>query len=112
MIYEDYARGLPSADWTTPDGQAYLARIKRTLPWDSAELVRVERLRLISDPGFPMWDVSYCHGVMRDGEPCDVQLPFDQLPKNKPLRRIVEYAKEDGVYARGLGILDNISFFC
>ena len=72
----------------------------------------ITRLRLLSDPGFPWWDISYCHGVLPSGEKVRVQLPFDQLPKRAVSRTIVEAAKRDGVYARGIGILDNISTLC
>jgi hypothetical protein len=91
------------------DGQAYHAerRGAGTVDWTEPGLY-VTRLRLISDPGFPMWDVSYCHGIL-NGQPVNVQLPFYQLPKRGLTRAIVEAAKRDRVYARGLGILDNIS---
>ena len=42
--------------------------------------LEITRLRLLSDPGFPAWDVSYCHGIL-NGRHVDVQLPFYQLPK-------------------------------
>lgn len=42
--------------------------------------LEITRLRLLSDPGFPAWDVSYCHGIL-DGKHVDVELPFSQLPK-------------------------------
>lgn len=82
-------------DWTTPG-------------------LRVTRLRLLSDPGFPAWDVSYCHGVL-DGQHVDVQLPFDQLIKSRKVSlssQIVKYAIKDKIYAKGLGILDCISKLC
>lgn len=77
--------------------------------WDDDRLDRVTRLRLISDPGFPFWDVSYAWGVLEDGTRVHVLLPFSQLPKGRVSRAIVEHAKRDGVYAKGLGILENIS---
>lgn len=87
-----------------------------TLGWDSPDLKRITRLRLLSDIGFPMWDVSYCHGINQKGERVAVYLPFDQLPRGKTksgkgamLSAIVWYAKKDKVYARGLGIFDAIS---
>ena len=112
IIYDDYTSGLPSINWGSPAGQAYLERMKKTLHWSSPELKQIDRLRLISDPGFPLWDVSYCHGIMQDGEPCDVILPFDQLPKKGTKGAIIKWAKRDNVYAKGLGVLDNISYFC
>ena len=82
------------------------------LPWDSPELVRVERLRLLTDPGYPVWDVSYCTGRDRAGRKVNVILPFSQLPKHAIKREIIRYAKMDRVYAKGLGIFEAISTLC
>lgn len=82
-------------------------RIQRTVAWTHPGL-RITRLRLISDPGFPVWDISYCHGRIGD-EPVSVDLPFTQLPKRGLSRAIVEHAKRDGLYAKRLGILGCIS---
>jgi hypothetical protein len=98
-------------DYTTPDGKAYLDAVfsQDALHWDDSRLARITRLRLLSDPGFPVWDVSYCYGETKDGHPCRVILPFDQLPKRNRARAIIEHAQRDGVYAKGLGIFDSIS---
>ena len=89
------------------DGHAYhtefTANIKRQVPW-TAKGLRVTRLRLLSDPGFPFWEVSYCHGIL-NGEPVEVILPFSELPKKNKYKAIVNYAIKDGIYAKGLGIL-------
>lgn len=82
-------------------------RIQRKVDWTEPGL-RITRLRLISDPGHPTWSVSYCHGRIGD-EPVDVELPFSELTKRRVSQEIVEHAKQDGVYAKGLGILDAIS---
>lgn len=81
-----------------------------TVDWRTKGLY-VTRLRLLSDPGYPYWDVSYCHGVL-DGKHVDVQLPFSELPKRGMKAAIIAEAKRDGVYAKGIGILDNISTLC
>jgi hypothetical protein len=60
----------------------------------------------VSDVGYPYWDVSYCHGML-DGEYVRVILPFSQLPKYKMKAAIVQYAKKEGVFIKG--ILENIS---
>jgi hypothetical protein len=78
-----------------------------TVPWTRRHL-RVTRLRLVSEPGVANWDVSYCTGRLH-GIAVAVQLPFHKLPKEGYTRAIVEYAKKDGVFAKGIGILDNIS---
>lgn len=100
------------------DAKAYHENFSKdnagTLDWSDPDLARVTRLRLISDAGFPVWDVSYCDGVTKDGRPCTVQLPFHQIPKGKGAlqRFIIAHAKKDGVYAKGLGLFrgDVLSF--
>lgn len=92
--YHDQFAGARTVDWTEPH-------------------LRVTRLRLLSDPSFPAWDVSYCHGSLcHTGELVRVELPFSQLPKRGMRAAIVKHAIRDGVYARGLGVLDNISTLC
>jgi len=95
------------------DPKAYHAEvthtIEKTVDWRDPELARVVRLRLLSDPGYPVWDVSYCHGVLKDGTYVNVDLPFDQLPKRNMNATIVAWAKRDRVFARGLGIFNAIS---
>ena len=87
---------------------------KRSVLWTKPGL-RVTRLRLLSDPGFPWWDVSYCHGQYEeDGETvnCHVILPFSQLPKRGFRGAIVKAAIADGVNAKKMGALDAISTLC
>jgi hypothetical protein len=87
--YHAARRGAPTVDWTAPG-------------------LTITRLRLLSDPGCPVWDVSYCHGVL-NGEDVDVRLPFNQLPKHQTRAAIVAHARRAKVYALELGILTNIS---
>ena len=79
--------------------------------WTDKRLAKVTRLRLLSDPGFPVWDVSYCDGVLHDGSPCRVYLPFTQIPKRGFSKFLVNEGKRAGVFVKGLGMLDqyNIS---
>ena len=81
-----------------------------TLDWADPRLAKITRLRLLSDAGFAAWDVSYCHGITTDDRPCDVELPFHQLPRGRGgvlNRAIIAHAQASGVYAKGLGIFDN-----
>ena len=82
-------------------------RNARLVYWTEPGL-RITRLRLLSDPGYPAWDVSYCHGQIGNELVC-VQLPFSDLPKRNVSKAIVGYAIRDNVYAKRLGILDAIS---
>lgn len=92
------------------NGAEYHAQFNRNnmVDWTAPGL-KVTRLRLLSDPGYPMWDVSYCHGEMPDGTKVHVQLPFSELPKSGLSRAIVEAAIKDGVHAKRMGILSAIS---
>jgi hypothetical protein len=78
--------------------------------WTDARLKRIDRLRLLSDRDVPFWDLSYCYGQLHDGTNVAVLLPFYQISKKKGIKAtIIEYAKRDGVYAKGLGVFDAIS---
>jgi hypothetical protein len=74
--------GVEVVDWTTPG-------------------LEITRLRLLSDPGFPAWDVSYCHGLL-NGRHVDVELPFSQLPKRGYKSFLYNEAKKTGKFIRGL----------
>lgn len=103
------SNGLPYGS-----GQAYHDQWSdaRTVDWSEPHL-RVVRLRLLSDPGLPFWDVSYCLGrLCHTGEFVRVELPFSQLRKRGFRGEIVAYAKRDRVFAQRLGVLDNISTLC
>ena len=104
---------LYGASESNPIGAAYhdtiTAKIGGTVYWNDPSLKSIIRFRLLGEAGFPAWDVSYCHGVLKDGTPVDVDLPFDQLPRRGWKRAVVAYAKKDGVYAAGLGIFANTS---
>lgn len=66
--------------------------------------LEITRLRLLSDPGFPAWDVSYCHGLL-NGRHVDVQLPFSQLPKygkGGVKAALYKEAKTTGKFIKGL----------
>ena len=63
-------------------------------------------LRLLSDPGYPAWNVSCVHGTL-DGKKVKVNVPFDQLPKKGMKRELFKHEKASGVFIKGL--FDNIS---
>lgn len=81
----------------------------RIVEWNDPQLKRVVRLRLLSDPGYGFWDVSYCVGEMKDGTPVRIDLPFNQLPRHGMRAAIVAHAIKDNVHAVRLGVLDAIS---
>jgi len=78
-----------------------------TVGWTEPGLT-ITRLRLVSDPGFPFWDVSYCHGTWK-GEKVVVCLPFDQLPKRGMRQALYKAVQQTGCFVPGL--FDSISTF-
>lgn len=71
------------------------------------QLARLTRVRFLSDPGFPYWDLSYAYGVTKDGTPVRVTFPVGQFPRRGLKRALVEMASELGVYAKGLHLIDD-----
>jgi hypothetical protein len=72
---------------------------------------KVSRLRMLTDPGCPFLDVSYVQGVLPNGRNVTIHgLQVMSLRKGKGsvpyARDIIEWAKAEGVYAKGLGMLD------
>lgn len=92
------------------DGLSYhnqvTAKIKDDLDWTSPDLVRITRIRFLGDVGYPALDKSYCHGVNKKGEPVNVILPFSELPVKNMKRELLNWAKKDKVYLKGLGVFN------
>jgi len=74
--------GVDEVDWTTKG-------------------LRITRFRMLSDPGFPFWDISYVHGIL-DGMHVDVHVPFSQLPKYGMRAALYKEAKATGKFINGL----------
>ena len=93
----------------TEDGHTFHSRYSnaRTVSWAHPGL-KITRLRLLSDPGYPEWDVNYCYGTI-GAELVKVELPFSSLPKRRMMKAIIQHAKADGVYAKGVGVFDAMS---
>lgn len=71
------------------------------------DLVKIDRIRLLTDPGFPYYDVSYVYGTLRDGRHVRVDLGSHQLPKRGLKGELIRLAKQANRYAKGLGMLDD-----
>lgn len=97
-----------------------------TLDIKDPRLKRVTRIRFLSDPGYPAWDLSYCWGETVDGEPCRVRADFlYSIPKRRiavnpntgrrtatswPLKSaIYDLCKAEGIHAKNMGIFDALS---
>ena len=67
---------------------------------------RVVRLRLLTEPGYPYYDISYCYVQMKDGQYARLGGYIPTLSKRFIKRDLIAWAKEEGVFAKGLGLLD------
>ena len=103
IIYGNETNGLSTADRARMEAIDY-GDVRQL---DDPDLVKIVRLRLLTDPGFPYWDVSYCHGELRDGTPVRVNLPVHQFKRSNLKGEIIAMAKAAGVYAKGMGLLDD-----
>jgi hypothetical protein len=83
---------------------------ERTVDLTDPELETITRLRLLSDPGHPYWDISYVHGVLKDGTQVRVQLPVHNLRKRGSINgQLYAMCRDAGVYGKGLGIYQAVS---
>jgi hypothetical protein len=95
-------RDVGMADWL-PAGA-------RTVDWTDIKLYKIKRIRFLSEPGFPCWDLSYCWGEMNNGERVRVRCtPLNQLKKGQKYGikgAIVIAARAANLNAKRLGLFD------
>lgn len=68
---------------------------------------KITRLRLITSPGAPVWDISYVWGVSRDGKKVRVDMPEWQLPRQGRgawSSALLAMFQEQGRFAKAMGL--------
>jgi len=98
------------------DGQAYHASVDYerayTLADVKAEGGRISRVRLLTEWHGPnvgrLADVSYIHAELPGGKTVPVQVGGECfcIPMNKIKAEFINWAKREGVFAKGIGLLD------
>jgi hypothetical protein len=87
-----------------------------TVDLSDPELIRIDRIRLLTDPGLPFYDLSYCWGTMKDGRHVRVDLGRYQFARPRGAKKgahvslrgqLVDCAKRAGRHAKRLGMLDD-----
>lgn len=72
-------------------------------------VTKIERLRLLTDRGFPWWDISYCYGRLATGQLVNVNIGVYQIKKagrgSVSKAHLIEIAKFNGRYAKAIGLL-------
>lgn len=86
----------------------------RTLSLGDPDLKAIRRLRLLTDPGYPVWEISYCYGETKAGDLVRVDLGIYTLPKGNIKGALIQAARQAGVHAKTLHLLDDdiISKLC
>jgi hypothetical protein len=100
-LSEDDLRARDAIDYSAPETAL-----------SDRRLVKITRLRLLTDAGCPWYDVSYCYGELSDGTPVRVWLGDGQISKGGKFGlkgRLVELARNAGRNAKALGLLDDYS---
>lgn len=108
MFYADETNNIADAKYTSADVDYGYGKVLLSDP----DLVSVDRIRLVTSPGFPMWDVSYVWGTLKNGKHVRVEFVDGtwQFPKRKGISLkglMIAEAKKAGRFAKGLGMLDD-----
>lgn len=80
--------------------------LTETVSLGDPRLAKVTRLRLLTERGYPYLDVSYCYGELKDGSPVRIQVTCGALPRKGTKGALIAWAKAEGAFAKGLGLLD------
>lgn len=70
---------------------------------------RITRVRILTERtmGGTLCDISYIHATLADGRMVQVQNHLDNLTPLRNLKgEMIKWAQREGVFAKGLGLLD------
>lgn len=111
-FYANETNGIGNL-YGTPAGQQLLDEVSEyACLWNDKRLVKITRFRMLTDPAFPMWDISYVYGLMNVGGQlvnCRVSVPFNQLGRKTWWSEIKMWARRENVNIYKLGIWDAVS---
>lgn len=69
---------------------------------DIKKPIRSERLRFITNDGFPFYELSY-HHIRIDGQRYRIiGAPYQQVPKRKFKSELLKMVKDDGIFIKDL----------
>jgi hypothetical protein len=97
------------------NGTAYHASVDYTSRMTLREVRdaggRITRVRILTErvQGRTFCDISYIHATLPDGKVVDVaNVTVDNLtPRHKLMGALIAWAKAEGVYGKGIGLLDH-----
>jgi hypothetical protein len=95
------------------DGAAYHEAVDYSRFWSLAEVAeakgKITRVRILTERTQfgTLCDISYITATLPNGQMVNVQNGLDNLtPKHQLKGKMIEWAKRQGVFAKGLGLLD------
>jgi len=77
-----------------------------TFDLSDRSLVTLDRIRLLTDPGYPYLDLSYCYGTLKDGRKVRVDLGETRFGRRTYKGELLRLAKAAGRYGVGMGMFD------
>lgn len=77
--------------------------------WKNSLLKTIDVLSLQSMTQAGIYEVGYCTGITQSGEHVFVTVPFKFLTKGTIKEEILKFAKDENVFAKGLGIFEAIN---
>lgn len=91
------------------NGSEYHSQVDYSRFWSLSEVAeaggKISRVRLLKEMGRA--DVSYIHASLPDGRTVNVSVGIGNLiPMFKMKAEMIAWAKREGVYAKGIGLLD------
>lgn len=97
------------------NGQAYHAAVDYSRRYSLKEISelggKISRVRILTEtvPGVgKLADISYIHATLPDGTTVDVMNGLDNLIPLRSMRgKMIDWAKREGVFAKGIGLLDS-----
>lgn len=92
------------------DGTHPCESLTETVSLGDPRLASITRLRLLTERGYPYMDISYCYGVLKDGSPVQVQITCGPLSRRTPKASLIEWARQEQAFAKGLGLLDDANW--
>lgn len=91
------------------DGAAYHAQVDYSRKYSLAQVAelkgRITRVRILTEG--PFRDISYINATLPNGEMVDVSVGVNNLVHRSKLKgELIAWAAREGVFAKGLGLLD------
>lgn len=74
---------------------------------DKIRVRHLVRVRLLTDPGCPVWDISYVWALGEGHKnPVRVDMPHHQLPRQGMTRALVEMFTQEKRHAKSMGLFE------